>query len=167
MYNVKWNILSFSVFCRCMRTLLLILNTGKIMLVMIISAIILWLFWPSHAQMMIHNCVSARLLFPFTLLYVSESSLEIWHFTKHQGPVVKSIISLTSSLDVKMLTVLHVVSMISNSQVVFSKKFSIYAIFNDHMLTNNILSFEQLGADYLFVCSGVFCCFCCLFFFFQ
>ena len=66
-----------------------------------------------------------------------------------------------------MLTVLHVVSMISNSQVVFSKKFSIYAIFNDHMLTNNILSFEQLGADYLFVCSGVFCCFCLFLFFFN
>ena len=71
------------------------------------------------------------------------------------GPVVQSIISLTISLAVKMLTV--VVSTISDSQVFllkkcdshfFGKNISIYAIFNDQsfndMLTNNILSFEQL-----------------------
>ena len=67
---------------------------------------------------------------------------------------------------VKMLTVL--VSTISNSQVFFlkkseyllqiksyshffSKNISVYAIFNDqsfnNMLTNNIVSFEQLGPD--------------------
>ena len=59
-----------------------------------------------------------------------------------QGPVVQSIVSLTSSLVVKMLTGL--VSTISNSQVFllkkcylqklltffFSKNISIYAIFN-------------------------------------
>ena len=57
---------------------------------------------------------------------------------------------------VKMLIVL--VSTISNSQIYlpmqkllkfFSKNISIYAIFNDqsfnNMLTNNIISFEQLG----------------------
>ena len=53
---------------------------------------------------------------------------------------------------VKMLTVL--VSIISNSQVqsyshFFSKNFSLYAIFKDqsfnNILTNDIVSFEQLG----------------------
>ena len=79
----------------------------------------------------------------------------------NQGPVVQSIISLTSSLVVKMLTVL--VNTISNSQIVllkknvssfcilFSKNISIYAIFNDQnfndTLTNDIVSFEQLGPD--------------------
>ena len=78
------------------------------------------------------------------------------------APVVQSIVSL---LVVKMLTVL--VSTISNSQVFcwknvssfckcksyshfFSKNISIYAIFNDQindMLTNNIVSFEQLSPD--------------------
>ena len=83
-----------------------------------------------------------------------------------QGPVVQSIISLTSSLVVKILTVL--VSTVSNSQVLllknvssfckcksyshfFSKNISIYAIFNDqnfnNMLINNIISFEQLGPE--------------------
>ena len=65
-----------------------------------------------------------------------------------QGTAVQSIISLMSSLVVKMLTVL--VSTISNSQVflLFSAKISVYAIFNDQsfndMLTNHILSFEKL-----------------------
>ena len=54
---------------------------------------------------------------------------------KHQGPVVQSIISLTSSLVVKMITVL--VSTIVCSQVFLLKKMSAkilaynYAIFND------------------------------------
>ena len=77
---------------------------------------------------------------------------------KIQGPVVQSIISLTSSLVVKMLTVL--VRTISNSQVFllkkcakathmfFSKSISVYAIFNDQifndMLPNDMVSFEQL-----------------------
>ena len=76
------------------------------------------------------------------------------------GPVVHSIFSLTSLLVVKMLNVL--VSRISNSQVFllkkcecksyshfFSKNISVYAIFNDQCfndtLTNDIVSFEQLG----------------------
>ena len=80
------------------------------------------------------------------------------------GLVVQSIISLTSSLVVKMLNVL--VSTISNSQVFLlknvssfckcksyshfsSKNISIYAILSDQSfkgaLTNNIVSFEQLG----------------------
>ena len=83
------------------------------------------------------------------------------------GPVVQSIISLMSSLVVKVLTVL--VSTISNSQVFllkkwvafanakaahifFSKNSSIYAIFNDqrfnYTLTYDIISFEQLGPDW-------------------
>ena len=80
------------------------------------------------------------------------------------SPVVQSIVSLTSSLVVKMLTVL--VSTISNSQVFllkkvssfckcksyshfFSKEISIYAIFDDQSfkdtLSNNVISFEQLN----------------------
>ena len=116
-----------------------------------------------------------------------------------QGPIVQSIISLTSSLVVKMLTVL--VSTISNSQelllkkmwvafanaqqyfqcnccpckwsdclailfglisvfvfanakathIFFSKNVIVYSIFNDQSfndtLTNDIVSFEQLGPD--------------------
>ena len=69
----------------------------------------------------------------------------------NQSPVVQSIVSLTSLLVVKMLTVL--VSIISDSQVfllkIFSKNISVYAIFNyqsfNATLTNNIVSFEQLG----------------------
>ena len=81
-----------------------------------------------------------------------------------QGPVVQSIVSLTTSLVIKTVTVL--VNTISNSQVFLLKKweqllqmqklltfFSAkiiasmpYAIFNDQsfndMLTNNIVSFE-------------------------
>ena len=83
---------------------------------------------------------------------------------RHQGSVVQSIVSLTSSLVVKMLTVL--VSTISNSQVFlvkckcksyshfFSKNISIYVILNDQSfndtLTNDIVSFEQLGPDVAF-----------------
>ena len=72
-----------------------------------------------------------------------------------QGPVVQSIVSLTSSLVVKMSTVL--VSTISKLQVFLlkkceyshfsSKNISIYAIFNDqsfnNMLTNDIVSFNN------------------------
>ena len=70
-------------------------------------------------------------------------------YSTNQGPVVQSIISLTSSLVVKMLTVL--VNTISNSQVLkfFSKNINVYAIFNDQsfddMLNNDIVSFEQPG----------------------
>ena len=89
------------------------------------------------------------------------------HITlKIQGPVFQSIVSLTSSLVLKVLTVL--VSTISNSQVFllkknvssfckcksyshlfFSKNISVHAIFNDlsfnDALTNDIVCFEQLG----------------------
>ena len=82
------------------------------------------------------------------------------------GPLVQSMVSLTSLLVVKMLTVL--VSTISYSQVFllknvssfckcksyshfFSKNISVYAIFNDQSfndtLTNDIVSFEQLSPD--------------------
>ena len=83
---------------------------------------------------------------------------------KNQGPLVQSIVNLTSSLVIKMLNVL--VSTISNSQVFllkkcecksysyfFSKNISICSIFNDQSfndaLTNDIVSFEQLGPDLL------------------
>ena len=80
-------------------------------------------------------------------------SLVVPNDIKQQGPVVQSIISLTSSLVVKMLTVL-----VSNSQVFllkkcksyshfFSKNISTHAIFMIKVLklTNNNISFEQLG----------------------
>ena len=72
------------------------------------------------------------------------------------GPVVQSTVSFTSSLVVKMLTVL--VSTISNSLVFllkkyeellhfFSKNISLYVIFTDqifnNMLTNDIISFDN------------------------
>ena len=81
-------------------------------------------------------------------------------------PVVQSIVSWTSSLVVKMLSVL--VSTICNSQEFllkrcewllqmqsyshfFSKNINLYAIFNDQsindMLSNDMVSFEQLGPD--------------------
>ena len=80
---------------------------------------------------------------------------------KVQGPVVQSIVSLTSSLVVKMLTILVII--ISNSQVFllknvngfckfksyshfFSKNISIYAILNDQSfndkLTNDIVYYR-------------------------
>ena len=84
-----------------------------------------------------------------------------------QDLVIQSIVSLTSSLVVKMLTVL--VSIIFNSQLFllkkckssshffFSKNNSLYAIFNGHSfndtLTNDIISFEQLGPDKHFLIS--------------
>ena len=93
---------------------------------------------------------------------------------KFLGPVVQSIVSLTSSLVVKMLTVLK--NIISNSQVFllkkksqmqklltffFSKNISIYAIFNDQSfkdtLINDVVSFEQLGPD-LFLRGFVISC---------
>ena len=84
---------------------------------------------------------------------------------KNLGPVVQSIVSSTSSLVVKMLSVL--VSILSNSHVLllkkmlvalanakaaliffFSKNISLYAILKDQSfsvtLTNDIVSFEQL-----------------------
>ena len=87
-------------------------------------------------------------------------------FICKQGPVVQSIVSITSLLVVKLLAVL--VRTISNSQVFLlknvssfckcksyshfsSKNISKYAIFNDqsfnNMLTNDIVSFEQLGPE--------------------
>ena len=85
------------------------------------------------------------------------------------GLAVQSIFSLTSLLEVKVITLL--VSTISNLQVFLlknvssfckcksyshfiNKNISLYAIFNDQsfnsMLTNDIVSFEQLGPEHLF-----------------
>ena len=88
------------------------------------------------------------------------------------GPVVQSIVSLTSWLGVKMLTVLvsTIFLLVSKRYFCwqnvssfckcesyshfFSKNISVYAIFNDQsfndMLTNNIISFEQLGPEFYF-----------------
>ena len=101
------------------------------------------------------------------ILLLYNFSIILNYQQNNQGPVVQSIVSLTSSLLVKMLTVL--VSKISNSQefllknvscfckcnsyshFFFSKNISVYAIFNDQSfndtLTNDIVSFEQLDPD--------------------
>ena len=78
--------------------------------------------------------------------------------SKFLGPVVQSIVSLMSSLVVKLLTAL--VSTISNSQVfllkkkathIFSSKILAYVPYQmikksfNNMLTNDIISFEQQG----------------------
>ena len=103
----------------------------------------------------------------FVLLYllVEKVSLEksylntLWS-PNHQGPIVQSVVSLTSLLVVKRLTGL--VSTISYLQLFLLKKvnakathiffrqnISVYAIFDDQRfndtLTNNIISFEKLG----------------------
>ena len=98
----------------------------------------------------------------FFFLYQNTS----WGTHRNQGSDVQSIISLSSLLVVNLLTVL--INTISNSQAFllknvssfckcksyshfFSKNISIYAIFNDQSfndtLTNNIVSFVQLGPD--------------------
>ena len=63
------------------------------------------------------------------------------------GPVVQSIVSLTSSLRVISLTVL--VDSIHNILIFFSKKFQHICISLDvnfnKSLTNDIVSFEQVG----------------------
>ena len=84
----------------------------------------------------------------------------------NQGPVVQCIVSLTSSLVIKMLTVL--VSTIATH--IFSAKVLAYLpylmikddSFNDS-LTNDIVSFEQLGPVVFFFFLFFFCF---LFFFF-
>ena len=104
-------------------------------------------------------------------IWTGKSCSKLWSglnsdWSGYQGPVVQSVVSLTSSLVVKLLTVL--VSTIPNSQVFllkkmwvafanaktphifFSQNISVYAIFNDFndMLTNDIVSFEQLGPEF-------------------
>ena len=87
---------------------------------------------------------------------------------KNLGPLVQSIVSLTSSSVVKMLTAL--VSTVFHSQLLFLKKcecfrkcksyshfytknISVYAIFNDQSfngtLTEDFVSFEQLGPGFV------------------
>ena len=77
----------------------------------------------------------------------------------NQGPVVQSVVSLTSSLRVVSLTVLadslqSILIFFAEKMYLhfFSKKFqhicvSLDVNFNES-LTNNIVSFEQLGPDY-------------------
>ena len=65
---------------------------------------------------------------------------------KSQGPVVQSVVSLTSSLRVISLTVLA--DSIHNILIFFSKKIqhiciSLYVNFNESF--NDVVSFEQLG----------------------
>ena len=70
----------------------------------------------------------------------------------NQGPVVQSVVSLTSSLRVISLTVL--VDSIYNILIFFAEKIqhicvSLDVNFNES-LTNDIVSFEQLGPDFSF-----------------
>ena len=102
---------------------------------------------------------------PFSFLYKGD------YFCDFLSPVVQSIISLKSSLVVKMLPVL--VRKISYSQVFllknvssfckcksyshfFSKNISVHAILNDQSfygtLTNDIVTFEQLGPVRFLAC---------------
>ena len=60
------------------------------------------------------NYIKCQTCFLWKIFYTSSAEIVT------QGPVVQSVFSLTSSLVVKMLTVL--VSTISNSQVFFLKK---------------------------------------------
>ena len=96
----------------------------------------------------------------------AKSAKHHMQIVKVKGPVDQSVVSLTSSLLVKMLTAL--VRRTPNSQVffaekmwvacksyshIFSKNIRIYTIFNDQSfndtLTNDIVSFEQLGPEQL------------------
>ena len=70
-----------------------------------------------------HDCMVLFCAESFIIFFlISQYDLDIYVETdvKHLGPVVQSIITLTSSLVVKMLTV--PVSKISNSQVFLLKK---------------------------------------------
>ena len=84
------------------------------------------------------------------------------HLASSQGPVVQSVVSLTSSLRVIYLTVLadsiynilifFAEKMCKSYSHFFSKKFqhicvSLDVNFNES-LTNNVVSFEQLGPDH-------------------
>ena len=86
------------------------------------------------------------------MFFVMECALGLFqhYLTLIQGPVVQSIVSLTSSLRVISLTVLADLHCKSYSHF-FSKKFqhicvSLNVNFNES-LTNNVVSFKQLGPD--------------------
>ena len=108
--------------------------------------------------------LSSKFIYNFTTFDFASATIQIRLQESILGPVIQSVVSLTCSLVVKLLTVL--VSTIPNSQVFclknvssfckcksyshfFSKNISINAIFNDQSfndtLTNDIVSFEQLG----------------------
>ena len=69
---------------------------------------------------------------------------------RDQGPVLQSIVSLTSSLRVISLTVLA--DSIHSILIFFSKKFQHICISPDvnfnESLTNDVVSFEQLGPEF-------------------
>ena len=72
------------------------------------------------------------------------------------GPVVQSVVSLTSSLRIISLTVLA--DTIYNILIFFAENFffqhicvSLDVNFNES-LTNNVVSFEQLGPDVFWLC---------------
>ena len=74
------------------------------------------------------------------------------------GPVVQSVVSLTSSLRVISLTVLadSIYNFLKSYSHFFSKKFQRISVsldvnFNES-LTNDVVSFEQLGPDKLLYC---------------
>ena len=79
----------------------------------------------------------------------------MFNIIKFQGPVVQSNVSITSSLVVNMFTFLVSKIDIFAEKKICSfckcKNISVYAIFNEQsfndMLTNDIVSFEQLGRE--------------------
>ena len=119
-------------------------------------------------QMLIRIQILWHLIWVYTVCFGPFVQILRINTADVQGPIVQSIVSLTSWLKVKMLTVL--VSTISNSQIFLLKKLSsfckcksyshffskntniVYAIFNDQSfndtLTNDIVSFEQLGPEF-------------------
>ena len=76
----------------------------------------------------------------------------IYIVRKHVGPVVQSIVSLTSSLRVISLNVL--VDSIYNILIYFAEKmwvaFALQIVNFNESLTNDIISFEQLGPVWLY-----------------
>ena len=123
----------------------------------------LWQILEASARFhLLYHCEIANKLYPSRPLCLANFSIPISLI--YQGPVVHSVFSLTSSLVVKMSTVL--VSTISDTQICllknvssfckshfcFSKNISPYKYdqsFND-TITNDIVSFEHLGPEFHF-----------------
>ena len=103
----------------------------------------------------------ARLIYKMTYVLRSKYRLEAVIKRNFQGPVVQSVVSLTSSLRIISLTVLadsiynipifFAEKMWVATHIFFSKKFqhicvSLDVNFNES-LTNDVVCFEQLGTD--------------------